>query len=150
VTARADAWRARFWAKVQKTPTCWLWTGQIDRHGYGTIKRDGKMRRAHREVFEMEVGPIPEGLQPDHTCRVRHCVNPAHLDPVTSGENTLRGEGPAAQNARKARCDNGHEYTPENTYHQAGRRNCRTCRRDRDALRTRPERRRRAQERTAA
>ena len=74
----------RFWAKVNKTDTCWLWTAST-LNGYGQIKaggRFGKILLAHRVAYEMLVGPIPEGLQLDHLCRVTLCVNPKHLEPV--------------------------------------------------------------------
>lgn len=84
----------KFWFRVQKTDTCWRWTGSLIR-GYGHIgirEDDGKwhLRRAHRVAYELLVGPIPEGLTIDHLCNVKHCVNPAHLEPVTTQENTRR------------------------------------------------------------
>lgn len=136
-TARETVTRdvERFWSKVTKTDTCWLWTAYL-RRGYGKIKISNRTVLAHRFAYEMLVGPIPDGLQLDHLCRVRNCVNPAHLEPVTSRENTLRGATPAALNAAKTHCKNGHEYTPENTYlikptktQPNGARACRTCRR---------------------
>lgn len=88
---------------------------------------------AHRLVWELLVGPIPQGKQIDHLCRNHACVNPEHLDIVTQRTNLLRGFGAAGLNARKTECKNGHPFTPENTYlYPAGRgrgtwRNCRTC-----------------------
>lgn len=79
----------RFWAKVNKTGDCWLWTGWRT-NGYGRFTTNGKNWRAHRFAFEEMRGPIPEGLQLDHLCRVRHCVNPDHLEPVTRQQNMLR------------------------------------------------------------
>lgn len=121
----------RFWSKVDTTGECWLWTSRIERSGYGRFKSSGKYHYAHRVAYGLAVGPIPDGLTIDHLCRVRNCVNPAHLEPVTQRENTLRGEGVAARNARKTHCPQGHEYTLENTCVSRGLRHCRTCNRDR-------------------
>lgn len=125
----------RFWAKVNKTDSCWLWTGAIVR-GYGVFTPviPGPLLRAHRYSYELLVGPIPDGLQIDHLCRTPLCVNPAHLEPVTPRENTLRGNTFQAKNLAKTHCVNGHEFTPENTLLRKpsprlpnGGRWCRTC-----------------------
>lgn len=118
----------RFWANVDKTEDCWLWRGYLV-SGYGQFNADNKAFMAHRYAYEMLVGPIPPGLQLDHLCRVRNCVNPAHLEPVTVRENVLRGVGITAQFARATHCINGHEFTPENTGSQGKGRYCRTCHR---------------------
>lgn len=104
---------------------CWEWTGARRPDGYGVLNGV----RAHRLVYEAKVGPIPEGLDLDHLCRVRHCVNPDHLEPVTRRVNTLRGEGPAAVKARQTHCVNGHLLAGDNLYvhPKRGTRNCRTC-----------------------
>jgi hypothetical protein len=127
---------ARFWAKVAKTPTCWLWTASKTTHGYGRFKVEGRNALAHRVAYELEIGSIPDGLQLDHVatrgCTNRNCVNPAHLEPVTPGVNVRRSTAPAAVNARKTHCKRGHEFTPGNTQiHRTGKRHCRTCNRDR-------------------
>jgi hypothetical protein len=82
----------RFIQKYVPEPNtgCWLWTGYVDRHGYGQFK-GAKQGSAHRWSYEYHAGPIPEGLQLDHLCRVRSCVNPAHLEPVTCRVNVSRG-----------------------------------------------------------
>ena len=123
----------RFWAKVRKTPDCWEWTA-AKTQGYGTFclnqTPQGRTGRAHRIAYELLVGPIPPDKQIDHLCRNRACVNPAHLELVTSRTNTLRGEGRTAHNARKTHCPRGHAYTPENTLvSKGGERFCRECRR---------------------
>lgn len=68
---------------------CWLWQGCLNVRGYGQLGKGS--RAAHRVFYERHVGPIPEGLTIDHLCRVRHCVNPAHMEPVTVAENVRRG-----------------------------------------------------------
>ena len=70
--------------------TCWVWTGSVNRKGYGSFRLNGKLQAAHRVSYELYVGTIPEGLHIDHLCRKPGCVNPSHLEPVTPGENTLR------------------------------------------------------------
>lgn len=83
----------RFWVKVEKTESCWLWTGATNGLGYGKFKADPRTPAvyAHRYAYELVVGPIPEGLQLDHCCENPPCVNPAHLEPVTQAENVRRG-----------------------------------------------------------
>lgn len=120
----------RFWPRVDKQDDgCWLWTATLDSDGYGSLWVQGTMVSTHRFAYELLVGPIPDGLTLDHLCRVRRCVNPDHLEPVTHRENTLRGESFAAANAAKTRCPRGHPYDDENTYVDGdGGRHCRTCR----------------------
>lgn len=95
--------------KIKPAPDgCWLWTGAV-REGYGAFKDPVTKRTkvAHRGVYELLVGPITEKTL-DHLCRVRSCVNPDHLEPVSYQENILRGEGASAVNARKTHCVQGH------------------------------------------
>lgn len=120
----------RFWEKVEKTETCWLWTASRDTCGYGHFRLHGKLRSSHRLSFEALVGPIPGGLNLDHLCRVRHCVNPQHLELVTHRENCRRGDI-GVHNRNKTHCPQGHEYSYENTYFYRGWRACKTCNRQR-------------------
>jgi hypothetical protein len=80
----------RFWSKVEKTETCWNWTASRMTSGYGQIGIGGKYGRphgAHRVAYELAVGPIPEGMQVDHMCHNKLCVNPDHLRAVTNKQN---------------------------------------------------------------
>lgn len=113
------------------TSPCWMWSGYRQQHGYGVVS-NGRSKKtvAHRAVYEEMVGPIPEGMELDHLCRQRGCVNPAHLEPVTRQENVLRGTSFAARNATKTECPKGHPYDETNTLiDTAGSRRCRACRR---------------------
>lgn len=132
----------RFWTKVNKNGplpdyaphlgNCWLWTGARTVGGYGHFRDGTRDVYAHRWAYEEEHGPIPSHLQSDHLCRVHNCVRPAHMELVTSRDNTLRGESFAAKNAVKTHCPQGHPYDLFNTYCDPnGWRYCRTCNKDR-------------------
>jgi hypothetical protein len=129
----------RFWAKVEKTDTCWMWKGGVSSSGYGMFcgGRQFPITCAHRVAYEFACGPIPAGKEIDHLCRVRTCVNPAHLEAVTRSENMRRIPSAPRPQLRKARCANGHEFTPENTvvYPKDGARRCRECVRARARIR---------------
>lgn len=115
--------------------SCWLWPGAVRPDGYGVVSVADKTRPVHRYLYEQLVGPVPDGLQLDHLCRVRHCCNPAHLEPVTGKENVLRGIGHSAENARKDVCQEGHPLTGDNVYvRPSGARNCRTCHREKNRV----------------
>lgn len=117
-------------------PGCLLWTGAVEKDGYGRL---ADHTPAHRYVYELHVGPIPEGLTLDHLCHTndetcpggpcehRRCVNPEHLEPVTLRENLRRGRSPSGVNARKTHCVAGHELVGENVYLWRGQRLCRAC-----------------------
>lgn len=120
---------ARFWMQVEKTESCWLWRGCIDSNGYGVFNRKRKLDRVHRYSYSTANGPIPKGLHLDHLCRVRNCVNPAHLEAVTSKENWRRGMSPAAISVATNKCKRGHELSGEHLYVRPdGWRGCLTCR----------------------
>lgn len=93
---------------------CWIWQMQVADTGYGKVHFEGRKRQAHRVVYETMVGPVPEGLDLDHLCRVRHCVNPAHLEPVSRSVNLLRGKGVSEYFARQTHCKNGHPLSGDN------------------------------------
>ena len=80
----------KFWVQVNKTNTCWLWTGYIPPSGYGLVCFKGKVRNAHRVAYTLVKGAVPRGLDLDHLCRTKACVNPDHLEPVTHAENMRR------------------------------------------------------------
>lgn len=116
-----------FWRKVVTTD-CWVWNGAVNSRGYACFLVDGKAQLAHRLAYEDAHGPIPDGLIIDHTCRVRNCVNPAHLEPVTYRENNLRGRAAVALKEGGI-CQRGHLLTEANIYrHPRGHIECRTCR----------------------
>lgn len=143
---------ALFWSRVNKNGRvpvarpdlgpCWIWTGTLynknAKHGsYGRVAVPNyKGVGAHCFAYEITVGPIPDGLEIDHLCRVRSCVNPSHLEAVTRRTNLLRGKSPIALNAQKTHCVRGHSFDESNTYirqdgRRAGGRCCRACIRER-------------------
>ena len=113
---------------------CLLWLGNIDRKGYGRIVIDKKLLFAHRVAFTiLGARNLSPGLVLDHKCRVRCCVNPQHLEEVPSKENSMRGIGACAQNAKKTHCKNGHPLTGENLGGNGlGGRRCMTCKRQKN------------------
>ncbi len=134
----------RFWSRVQKTETCWLWTGTITPAGYGRVKINGTNVPAHRYAYELTRGPVPNGMTLDHCCHNedvacqggpqclhRRCVTPSHLEVASSRDNTLRGNTPAAANVAKTHCPKGHAYDEANTWiSRRGDRHCRACHRN--------------------
>lgn len=121
----------RFWSKVDTSGDCWEWLAYRQPDGYGTFKLNGSMRLAHRIAYELVKGPIPEGLQLDHLCRNRGCVNPSHLEPVTLIENQRRSPFKYGQ---LTHCPHGHPFSEENTLIWRRARGtvriCRTCNRE--------------------
>lgn len=130
-------WEKHFWERVNKTDTCWLWTGPQQGLGYGQASLNRKPTLVHRMSWKLINGPIPEGLVLDHLCRVRHCVNPEHMEPVTMRENILRGVGRGAINAKKTHCKRGHPLRGYNVVYTIIKkrrigRHCRECKRKYD------------------
>lgn len=112
----------RIWDRVAHEGDCWVWVGSRDTNGYGKFYRDGRTLVAHRAIYEAMVGEVPVGLQLDHLCRNRPCLNPYHLEPVTHIENQRRRHKPV--------CKNGHPASERVIV--SGRRACRPCLREAD------------------
>lgn len=111
---------------------CVVWTGGLQSKGYGAFRFRRRLRYAHRVAYVASRGPIPRGLVVDHLCRNRACVNPAHMELVTSVENVMRGVSIPAVNARKDTCVRGHsDWSVRSSGPFAGRRRwCRACSRE--------------------
>ena len=138
-TALSQGDMDRILARFEVTENgCWLWSAGKTK-GYATMSIGWKTYYVHRLTFEHFRKSVPEGLELDHLCRRRHCVNPWHLEIVTQKENILRGVSFSAINAKKTHCKRGHEFTEENTRFRirdgSVRRSCREC--DRSYIRTR-------------
>ena len=107
---------------VENVEGCWIWMLSVNHQGYGLFWVDGQYVATHRWSYEHFIKPIPEGLQIDHLCRRRDCVNPSHLEPVTARENRRR--------SMKDHCAHGHRWTTATTYmDKRGQRNCIPCHR---------------------
>jgi hypothetical protein len=125
--------REEILAKASPEPNtgCWLWPLSDNGRGYGRMRFRGRAEQAHRVFYELIVGPIPSGMELDHTCSVTFCVNPAHLEPVPHGENVKRGRTGAVNAARqraKTHCPRGHKYAGDNLLIKPnGARGCREC-----------------------
>lgn len=115
----------RFFSKVAPASAdeCWLWTARLDEYGYGVFTVNSRPRRAHRIAWTILRGYLPDELTIDHLCRVRNCVNPYHMDPVTSRVNTMRAKGTIGRTT----CINGHPYTEGSVYVNRGIKYCRKC-----------------------
>lgn len=144
---------ARFEAQIEKLPLsdelavlgftsgCWEWTGKVRKDGYAKIKVDGRTTYAHRFAYQHFLGVFADDLVVDHRCRNRKCVNPEHLQVVTTAQSNLVSFGPGTQQAVKTHCPQGHPYDAENTYLERQSRGvgmarmCKTCIRLRDQVR---------------
>lgn len=122
----------RFMTKIDKQEDCWIWTAAANNMGYGVVNMYPLGNKlAHRAVYELLKGKIPEGLVLDHLCKTPRCVNPEHLEPVTQKENMYRGDSPRIKRFFATHCVRGHEFTEENSYRQPSKpahyRQCRKC-----------------------
>ncbi len=117
----------KFWSRVKKSNNCWEWTATLDGRGYGKCYWKHKQLSSHIISYQLMVGDVPEGLELDHLCRNKKCVNPDHLEAVTHRENMLRGFAPSAIHARKTHCPQGHLYNGINLITYGTNRKCRIC-----------------------
>ena len=108
---------------------CWEWTGAVASTGYAILNIDKQRKLAHRIAYQLFVGPIHHPLQTDHLCRNKKCINPAHLEAVTSKENSLRGKHPLYKIHREQICKRGHDLSVEENriYRKDGRYRCKIC-----------------------
>jgi hypothetical protein len=115
--------------RIDSTTNCWIWIGHVNKvSGYGQFWNGEKVVGAHVFSFVTFNHPLPAGLEPDHLCRVRRCVNPKHLEAVTRRENLLRGDTIPARKAAQTSCKNGHPLSGDNLYRaKNGTRQCRIC-----------------------
>lgn len=118
----------RVWNLVAPEPNtgCWLWLGAVNHSGYGTMTIGRRTRMAHRASYEAHKGAIPEGLAIDHRCKVRSCVNPDHLEPVTTAENNRRSP---KMTPLATHCIHGHPFSGDNLSWDGKQRRCKECNR---------------------
>ncbi|MFE7535252.1 HNH endonuclease signature motif containing protein [Streptomyces rhizosphaericola] len=128
----------RLWSQIKRGPGCWLWSGAT-LQGYGQLRWRGASHRAHRVVYELLIGAVPEGFELDHLCRVRNCCNPQHLEAVTRRTNNARGLSPTAHNRRKTSCPQGHDYDIRLERRGGVERRCSRCEKEKRRARTERE-----------
>lgn len=121
----------RILSRIKEENGCWVWQGHISSDGYGRVYWNERQWLAHRAAYTLWAGPVAEGLELDHLCRNRQCVNPEHLEPVTHSENMMRSPIMGRAQLEKTHCPKGHPYSEENTMRRDGKRYCRTCERAR-------------------
>lgn len=139
----------RFFEQIAELPDgCWMWTGATCSLGYGRFSVHGISNPAHRYSYQLLIGDVPPGLEMDHLCRMRECVNPFHVEPVTHAENMRRSSlaykrdpesfrhhlwdrshvrRPGNGVPLRTHCSRGHEFSAANTYILKGSRYCRAC-----------------------
>ena len=128
--------------RINELTGCWEWTQYVSYYGYGQARSNGKHIQAHRLSYEHYVGPIAPKMQIDHTCSVKHCVNPDHLQQVTACENmNLAVEKKENYRSAQTHCKRGHEYNKDNSYRHkppgriSAARVCRVCQKLRNSMR---------------
>jgi hypothetical protein len=122
--------------EIDETTGCWNWTGSVGQNGYGYVAHPTFVTEpAHRASYRLFVGRLKKGMEIDHLCKNRRCVNPAHLEQVTGKENQRRSDGTGGVNFRKTHCIRGHAFDEENTYvTPRGDRQCRKCRNEAEKI----------------
>src|SRR5215470_43505 len=136
VTEQRIPLRIRKRLRLHEATGCWIWTGGRTSSGYGSVSRHGRNTTAHRAVYELARGQVPDGLVVDHLCRNSLCCCPDHLEVVTNQENVRRGDAAWINGDRqrsKSHCLQGHPLSGDNLYTTPdGSRQCRTCKRERN------------------
>lgn len=122
----------RIMRHVDVSGDCWVWSAQRLKTGYGITSIKMRPCLAHRVLYTWHVGPIPDGLEIDHLCRSRSCVNLAHLEAVSHRVNMLRGDTVVARKAANTHCPHGHPYSGDNLRSTKGGRRCKECAHQRD------------------